>query len=217
MFTGPKIIQDGLILNLDAQNPKSVDTLIWKDLSPNKNNGTLINGPVFNTNSLIFDGVNDNVITSLLITTQSFTYEMWLKWNAINVNKTILSNEGQFSTSTPIAGIGIRQRSSNVYGLARGRSSPVNVSATVPNPTNYHMVTLCVTPTSATFFINGVQSGSTATFTGTWSVTNPIYIGRHPIDGEYFNGNISSCRIYDRVLNLSEIQQNYNTMKSRYI
>jgi hypothetical protein len=34
----------------------------WNDLTPNKNNGTLINGPTFdsaNNGSIVFDGIND--------------------------------------------------------------------------------------------------------------------------------------------------------------
>jgi hypothetical protein len=48
---GPKIVADGLVLCLDAGNPKSYtgSGTTWTDLSRNGNNGTLTNGPVFNT------------------------------------------------------------------------------------------------------------------------------------------------------------------------
>lgn len=64
MYTGPTIITDGLVLYLDAANPKSYPTTgtTWSDLSGNENNGTLINGPTFNLSnngSIVFDGVND--------------------------------------------------------------------------------------------------------------------------------------------------------------
>jgi hypothetical protein len=58
----PKIIQDGLVLYLDAANTKSYPTTgtTWTDLSRSGNNGTLINGPTFNSGnggSIVFDGV----------------------------------------------------------------------------------------------------------------------------------------------------------------
>jgi hypothetical protein len=64
---GPDIIEDGLVLALDAANKKSYpgSGTTWNDLSGNGNNGTLTNGPTFdggNVGSIVFDGVDD-VIT----------------------------------------------------------------------------------------------------------------------------------------------------------
>jgi len=64
MYTGPNISDDGLVLSLDAANTKSYinGSTTWTDLSRRGNNGTLINGPTFdstNLGSIVFDGVND--------------------------------------------------------------------------------------------------------------------------------------------------------------
>jgi len=63
---GPAIITSGLVLELDAGNIKSYQSgsTTWFDKSGNASNGTLINGPTFNTGSLgsiVFDGVDDYV------------------------------------------------------------------------------------------------------------------------------------------------------------
>jgi len=60
----PKIVTDGLVLCLDAGNPKSYpgSGTTWTDLSGNSNNGTLVNGVGYNGSnlgSLSFDGVDD--------------------------------------------------------------------------------------------------------------------------------------------------------------
>jgi hypothetical protein len=60
----PKIVTDGLVLYLDAANPKSYPGTgtAWNDISRGGNNGTLVNGPTFdstNGGSIVFDGVND--------------------------------------------------------------------------------------------------------------------------------------------------------------
>ena len=65
---GPDIITDGLVLYLDAANTKSYigSGTTWKDLSGNSNDGTLTNGPTFdsgNSGSIVFDGVDDFVTT----------------------------------------------------------------------------------------------------------------------------------------------------------
>jgi hypothetical protein len=57
----PRIITDGLVLCLAAANPVSYTPgeNIWKDLSGNGNNGTLVNGVGYSGDNLGFDGVND--------------------------------------------------------------------------------------------------------------------------------------------------------------
>ena len=62
----PRIVTDGLVLLLDAGNTKSYPGTgtTWTDISRNGNNGTLTNGPTFdsaNGGSLVFDGVDDYV------------------------------------------------------------------------------------------------------------------------------------------------------------
>jgi hypothetical protein len=62
----PKIVTDGLVLYLDAANTRSYPGTgtTWSDLSRGGNNGSLINGPTFNSangGSIVFDGSNDYV------------------------------------------------------------------------------------------------------------------------------------------------------------
>ena len=57
----PHIVSDGLVLCLDAANPRSYpgSGTSWYDLSGNGNNGTLVNGVGYssdNAGSLVFDG-----------------------------------------------------------------------------------------------------------------------------------------------------------------
>ena len=61
----PKIVTDGLVLCLDAGDRKSYSGsgTTWTDRSGEGNNGTLVNGPTFdsgNGGSIYFDGGNDD-------------------------------------------------------------------------------------------------------------------------------------------------------------
>ena len=61
------MVTNGLVLNLDAGNTSSYigSGTNWNDLSVSGNNGTLANGPLFNTGNggnIVFDGVDDVVI-----------------------------------------------------------------------------------------------------------------------------------------------------------
>ena len=70
---GPRfgIVQDGLVLNLDAGNTASYpgSGTTWFDLTSNNNDGTLINNPTFdstNGGSIVFDGIDDYVSFSTI-------------------------------------------------------------------------------------------------------------------------------------------------------
>lgn len=94
MFTGPNIIRDGLVLHLDAANQKSFRSgaTTWFDLSGRGNNGTLTNGPTFNSangGSIVFDGTNDYVnlgIPSSLNIVGSITVESWVYMTSLTNN-----------------------------------------------------------------------------------------------------------------------------------
>jgi hypothetical protein len=82
----PKIVTDGLVLCLDAGNPKSYpgSGTTWTDLSGNGNNGTLVNGVGYNSGnggSLVFDGVNDRVTINASshtnLSSGNFTISSW--------------------------------------------------------------------------------------------------------------------------------------------
>ena len=62
--TGPRIVTNGLVFCVDAADTNSYpgSGTTWFDLSGNGNNGTLNNGPTFNSanrGSIVFDGTND--------------------------------------------------------------------------------------------------------------------------------------------------------------
>ena len=67
----PRIDADGLALYLDASQPTSYPQInnTWYDLSGNGYNGTLTNGPTWNSNGWFqFDGVDDYITTPLTTT-----------------------------------------------------------------------------------------------------------------------------------------------------
>ena len=81
-YAGPDISESGLVLALDAADRNSYpgSGTTWTDLSGNGNNGTLTNGPTYNSGnlgSLVFDGSNDQVNLSLFSITNNFSVELW--------------------------------------------------------------------------------------------------------------------------------------------
>ena len=85
---GPDMIQDGLVLSLDASDRNSYvsGSTTWVDLSGNGNNGTLTNGPTFdstNGGSIVLDGTNDTITTNFPVTSvpalSNFSIDCWMK------------------------------------------------------------------------------------------------------------------------------------------
>ena len=203
---GNQIVTDGLVLHLDAANPWSYDgnSVYWRDLSGN-NNGTLINGLTYNNlnKGIIFNGVNDYIQLS-----NSFTFE-------INYSISIWIDLTNASTTQYFLGgpnMGVRYNGTS-FLVFNGESGWSELNWTKINDV-INLTIIRDTLNNFDFYINTVYIGKTI-MGGTLS---PIinYIGmRH--DGFYFNGNISNIQFYNKRLSQSQILQNYNSTKLRFI
>jgi hypothetical protein len=227
----PEIVTNGLVLNLDAGFVSSYprEGTNWYDLSSNGYNGTLTNGPTYNSlngGSIVFDGVDDYVVRNSSINTgQDFSVFAWIKPGAINVRNGIVGNSYPynsglgwfFSTATNYAGtlntFFISIGADNAYRTASNNSITLNTW-------NYIGGTVTNGGQSIKLYSNGIETGysggilaaNTVTYT-----TQEFYVGRrHSASSEPFNGSISQTHIYNRVLSSSEILQNFNAQKSRF-
>jgi hypothetical protein len=77
------IVKDGLVLDLDAAKKASYpgSGTRWNDIAGGIITGSLVNGPTFdssNGGSILFDGTNDYVSGSILVT-PSLSVNFWLK------------------------------------------------------------------------------------------------------------------------------------------
>jgi hypothetical protein len=107
VYAGPDVVENGLVLALDAGNSKSYpgSGTTWTDLSGNGNDGTLVNGVGYSGDklgSLVFDGVDDVVNISEINLqppwTQSIVYKNLESTSTIAFRAAIHGNTG---TSRP--------------------------------------------------------------------------------------------------------------------
>lgn len=224
--SGQKIVTNGLVLHLDAAQLRSYpgSGTTWSDLSGNNYNGTLTNGPTFNSangGSIVLDGVNDyvNLGTFTNFGSSNRSVEVWFRILSLPISgydRIIAFPADDTSTDTPAFTIGFGNTTSN-FSIGFG-GTPYNGYLSLPA---FSLSTwLCVVGTIQGNVINGYLNGNfiaQATNTGTVA-TNPIgYIGRYNnFYGQYGNADISNVKIYNRALSAAEIQQNYNATKSRY-
>jgi hypothetical protein len=218
-FGGPDIVTDGLILALDAANPLSYPGTgtTWYDLSGNGRNSTLVNGPVWDSKGWMgFDGADDRSTTSFGFLSNSESHEAWVysKGNVSTYNMfmgIILPYYGFFNGNTFIV-------QDYVGGVQVGY-----YTGTLSLNRWYHFLSTRSyngTNTTLTTYINGTlsnqatYSGAPSIAGGTWAIGNwdaPSAGASYP-----FYGDVSIVNFYNRALSLEEVQQNYQSFKTRF-
>jgi hypothetical protein len=230
-WRGPNIVKDGLVLYLDAGSPNSYyslsTTTIWKDISGNANNGTLTNGPTFNSSNngnFIFDGSNDFVNCGTSIgKLVNFTISTWIKPNAWNNCGIVFSSNtggGQGPTHWGLWGRfggNIEIYVSNGSSLQGAITSLPWSSGSIPNNI-FTNITTTVDGSLIKIFKNSIQVGSNISQTIQQSgISYDLCVGKNPADsGYYYNGSVAETFVYNRALSSSEILQNFNTTRSRF-
>lgn len=216
---GPKIVTDGLVLCLDAANPKSYpgSGTAWADISRNGRNGTLTNGPTFssaNGGSIIFDGANDFVQCTGSIVTSAATFLVWIYRNGGQINY----DGVLFSRGTNVTGINVFEGNTLGYHW-NGAANTYNwvSSLTIPD-LQWSLCAVSVSSTSATAYLCQ-QTGITSAVNNVSHASttlDDIKIGQDDFGGRFFTGNIAVAQIYNRALSRAEIIQNYNATKGRF-
>ena len=233
---GPNTVTDGLVLNLDAANPRSYpgSGTSWYDIIGG-NNGSLINGPTFdsqNGGTILFDGVDDKMrLRDSIPLTTSCTFNQWIRPSSGSA--TTMASLSYYSLGTAKTTLYSQLiKLSNVWyhqvmasGHPSGYAEEMNiyyqsdVTQYVVNNTPYNF---CFTwervngvGSTLKTYLNGSyreQSVNTNTY---WSNTASLETAKYEIY-QSFKGNIGILSAYNRVLTAAEIQQNYNSLKGRF-
>lgn len=216
--SGQKIITDGLVLNLDAAQLRSYPTTgtTWSDLSGNNNNGTLVNGPTFNSGnggSIVFDGVNDYLVCSSnnSVDVNSFTWSATVQGLYNGVGCLLYIGNPVGSGATPYK-VFIGVVSSKLYINYNG---VLFSFGNLVNNTIYYL-TITYNQNITNMYVNDVFVGSSTARTGTLTSRTNLFLASTIGSSEFFNGRIFNTLLYNRALTAQEIQQNYNANKSRY-
>ena len=203
----------------------------WTDLSGNANNGTLTNGPTFdsaNGGSLVFDGVNDYAIFTSNKSTSTMTISCWANPDIVDGNwrKILIFPYGATSWVAPYYSYQLVTYQNN-FGVG------FNVNSTY---TIGHLADTSFTPTAGVWYnlVGTFNSGIISiyvngTFKATKDVTasgtSIVYTSRTQAligtDAEYsiaesFKGKVSNVNVYNRALSATEIATNFELLRWRY-
>jgi hypothetical protein len=208
-------------------NPYYFGNAVWKDVSGNSNNSSLVNTDsqnYFSTNAgyIAFDGTNDyvsitqNSNTRLQNNYQTLSFFVYITsvgpneaaflWN-VGANPT-----GMFLFWSPTA-INMQIQTGGTY---------INYPVSVTNALNTWM--------NITYIINNVGRTMTAYKNGAlvgtssqWSIFTPpndvVELGSNRATGntgDYIKGRVANVLVYNRALTAAEISQNYETDKSKF-
>ena len=229
---GPNLIKNGLVLELDAGNIKSYQSgsTTWFDKSGNANNGTLINGPTFNTGSLgsiVFDGTNDyvNILNPSILQNQNLTVSTWIKPTAAtNVITGIIDYDHGITQGWVLQSEDATSNRNYYFAYYDGStfqpSSGIGTGKGV-QLTNSIWQNLIFTKngTSVVGYLNSVQTYTSTASSGTimYLANKNLWLGGVvSIAGRFYNGTIANTQIYNRALSADEVLQNYNATKGRF-
>ena len=223
------IVTDGLVFAVDAANYESYTSgsTTWSDLSGNSNNGTLTNGPTFdsgNGGSIVFDG-SDDYVKATPIQPQYFSLCCWFKGTGAPANNdsfgaSLICSDPQYNGTIPWI-LNYAWNDERVGILIEHNNTITTTSNGLVKQNNLYYACATYNGSVAKIYINGEEEASVARSTDpTYNTTgdNNVRIGMWGYSSyqRNFNGHIYNASIYNKALSSTEILQNYNALKSRF-
>jgi len=221
------IVTNGLVLNLDAANPRSYpqpyNGTTWQSISPTSSSlSSVISGSIYtgsNGGALTFDGIDDYCDFFAPDLTTTATIEMWCKIGSSYTNR-MFFGWNSYDVWCTGGNLGYNTFNSDVYGIS---AATVSALGLVNNWKHYIFeMRSDVSYTNNKIYINSTSQ----TLSQQVSSENPS--NRNFSSG---NGRIAAprqtvnyvmpmqCaifRVYNRILDPSEVLQNFNTTRARF-
>ena len=238
----PRIVTDGLVFCVDAGDKMSYPGAgtTWTDLSKNRNNGTLVNGPTFdsaNGGSISLDGSNDyisvgsfNEDSSQDLSVMVWVYPIVLDGASFGgydyswiINKRDNASDRQWQMHfRSIQNDNDFFLRANIWDNTAGTQVSTSLIGTTEIFENqwYHCVlTFNSSNSEISLYLNGVLEAS-ATLGGTGNrktgARDLIFCKAAWTSSYFLSSNLASTQIYNRALTAEEIKQNYNATRGRF-
>jgi len=224
---GPDIVNDGVVLHLDAGSRKSYpgSGTAWNDLSGNGNNSTLTGSPTYSSNrlgSFTFNGTSHYASFFAHNLTTTATIEMWCSVTGTPSQAMYMGfNLYDVYFYSPW-GVGFNTGNADLYGI-----TPAMVTALGLSDNWRHYVFEMrsdVSYTNNKIYVNGalqplVQQGGTELSSARNFNSGNGRIGYWAYSGGgsyYMPMNLGLFKIYNRALTAAEVSQNFNATRGRF-
>jgi hypothetical protein len=225
------IVTSGLLANYDMTTYVSGGTVA--DISGNGRTLTLYNTPtttkVNNSTALVFNGTNQWAIDlagygSLLNTGSGWTYDIWARPTSVATGSLIV----EYDNSTANSGFQDSQIafvSNKINGgvwVASGGQTYIT-GPTYTAATWYHIVLTYNGTNTVTFYVNGLNQGTTTSVKGNPPTATYLSLAKNDTTGgylggstNYFAGQIGAYKMYSRALSAIEVSNNFQALRNRF-
>lgn len=220
----PNIVTDGMILCLDAANPRSYPGTgtQWNDISGNNHQATLVNGVSFSSNNagiFDYDGVDDYIKVPNhpdFQFTDKFTQINWFKLNTpftdryrTLMGKSTFSRWGiiveWFGNNRLLFDFFTTDGSRNALLLDANHNGWVMAAHTYDK--------LLGTHTAWVFDVDGVRTTSGSSTLDIFTDSQEVRIGDA---SAHIDMDVGPALLYNRALSDAEIKQNFQAFRGRY-
>lgn len=225
-IVSPGIVEDGLVLHLDAGNRVSYPAsgTVWYDLTDNRNNGTLTNGPTFslsNGGAIDFDGTNDSINCGdiLNFAGQDITFESWIYITSFSTNQ---SGQGPvifYKGSANVSGYYYQLGQDGSSFFVTNQSGTRQFTLTAANSfvvSNWHYVCITRIGSAVKIYINGVDATSTPASHSNPTTNSVNFLIAAYSTSIYSNIDVAVFKSYNRALTPVEVDQNFNATRARF-
>jgi len=213
----PSIVTSGLVMCLDAANPKSYPDsgTTWFDISGNRINGTLSQTPTFTNDAIVFGpGLADMTVGNT--NNNMYCCEFW-----INLPNTVT----RASAPTNFFSYDTNPQGYCSLGAITGFITNETLTFLSQTPEQFYRTAIKDTinagwnhivfnweTTNYQFYINGLKR---TMFAGEGGQTHVplIFLNNFYIN---YSGQISAIKVYNRSLTENEVVQNFNALRGRY-
>ena len=226
----PKIVTDGLILCLDAANPKSYSRSesVWRDLSNNNNNFNIAGSFTFLSEyggGINLNGSSIQCSNNTLGNFGTSSFSINLICNIFNIEATFggyLTKRGTTTSPGSLNGFTLRYSAGFYYDITPNL---------ITSSTQIHILSsICFYSFVAERSSNGlnntlrqyrngqlISSVTNNSFTlGNLTNSDTLIIGNAQGRPSDTNSNLYNVSIYNRALSQIEILQNFNTMRGKF-
>jgi len=235
---GGGIITDSLVLALDASSDRSYagSGTTWTDLSGNGNDGTLsaeVVGTVSSSlNAMAFESASSDYITmgdspvftfGDGVTDSPFSVNAWVYVKTLTEDNYVVSKYGsgtsewRLDTQNGEVEFLMYDQTNNgsigrYYSTALSTDTWYNITGTYDGGSSESGIKI---------YLNGVQVDDTDTTSGTYvamdDFSSALNIGAMTGPDRFFHGNIAMTHMYSKELTSTEVLQNYNATKGRFL
>ena len=223
----PRIVTDGLVFCVDAGDKMSYPGAgtTWTDLSKNRNNGTLVNGPTFNSSNggnIVFDGTNDyiSITRNSTITPDYISICGWIKIKSKSSSQFLLALPRSVNGGASyMMYYSLSLDGFVAYARTNSTGTIQTTSTFSPDTGRWYFLSMTSNGSNLILFIDGeFEASSSFSSVLEYSGSTVLRIGSYDNQGTptYTNGNIALTQIYNRALTPDEIRQNYNASRGRF-